>query len=100
MQAVTDNVDLEDFSTRSVTAHSIEKGYLHLLVELDSGEFLLVPCDQLKKDYPLMLARCTLAHDAGRVHKKWAQNILKNQRRTICCLNFAHGVDEAFHVKI
>ena len=81
MQTVLDDVDLEDFTIKSIVAHSIERGYLHLLVELESGEYLPVPFNDVKKDHPTEVAKYIVAHDAGRKHKTWAQSILKTSEK-------------------
>ena len=70
MQVVTNCTNLEDFLIRSIAAHSIEKECLYLLVELDSREFLLVSYNQLKKDFPLILARYAKEYNIERVHEK------------------------------
>ena len=100
VQMVMDDVDLEDFQIRSIVTHSIEKGYLHLLVELDSGKFLPIPFSQLKKDHPLILAQYIMTYDVNRTHKKWAQNKIRQRRRSLRRLYFLYGVDKAFHIKI
>ena len=100
MQAVTGDVDLEDFNVKSIVIHSFEQGHLRLLAELETGEFLPIPFHQVKKDHPTMVAQCVIENDVGRTQKKWAQNILKQRLRALRRLHFMHGVDKAFHIKI
>lgn len=100
VQTVADDIDLEDFQLRSIVVHSMEKGYAHFLVDLDSGEFSPVPFIQLKKDHPLILAKYAIAHDVNEMHKKWAQNLLRQQRISLRRLHFICGADKAFHIKV
>ena len=100
IQMVTDDVDLEDFRVKTVVTHSYEKGLLYLLVELETGEFLLVSFSKVKKNYPEMIARYILAHNVGRKYIHWAKAIFKYRRRAIRRLYFICGADRAYHIKV
>ena len=77
IQDASDDVDLEDFQTKSIVTHIFEQGHLHFLAELETGEFLSISFHEVKKDHPVIVSQCTMDNDVGRTQKKWAQGILK-----------------------
>ena len=79
---------------------SAEKRYLCLLVKFNSREFLPAPFNNIKKDHPAEVVQYIIAYNAGRMHKTWAKNILRSQRRNLRRLNFLCSINKAFHLSM
>ena len=57
-QSIMDNADMEGFDLNKIMHYSHEKGILILLCELNSGEILPVPFEQLKQGCSYETSEC------------------------------------------
>ena len=69
---------------------------------LEDGKVIGVPFEELKKDYPIEMAKCVQKHVVskrrGDCHQVWAKNLVSHRWTLIESLELTHGKRKMHHL--